>query len=679
MQADKKFFEENMTDKQKFDQVMSMIEKWNSGRNDVSKEFKEDIFAKSFALFKGGYTPAIKLLVACYMYGIGVNKDCEKALKLACFGYHKMDKNVFSTNVLAFAALRVAHLNLFSAEEVVYLYKKAGYTEAHFIEFMHDYGQTGYAVDLVQVFREQKGIDEEKFDDKVAKLYQGMLTRKDEHKGSEVTREDVHKILDNANSGNTFASTKKIVKAEQGDKAEQDEDYNNVVFVVTKQGELIKRPKVSAGSGVVLSDVRYKGDTKKDNDATSNINSGEAGDRIDTAINAGKTSERNKDSDSDKGASGGAFAHKGEVGAKAEQEKEKDKSETRKKQKGKNKEQLEKENKGVFIRTKQIKDKDKSKVNTYRIENDPLYKALSSKIKGQDNAIKDIIINKRMVQMGWENASVGPREKYFFYGYTGTGKTSLANELTKAQYGDTKDKMLVLSMENYTSEAGISRLIGASQGYKDSDKGGVLTNALLKDNDIVVVFDEIEKAHDTIIQSLLSLLDRGVIYDGFGNAVDASKATIIFTSNIGTKEVMNAGVPCGSAEEREIFDKAIRDRFSPEFLGRLPSRVLFGRLSKDALKEILYNVIKEMNECNTKGIVITLKDSAVEQMLKEPEVLEKNVRGLKQNIKNKLLKNITINASPSERNKEYEIYYQNGKYCYNEYAIAFDGQCDREL
>lgn len=332
-------------------------------------------------------------------------------------------------------------------------------------------------------------------------------------------------------------------------------------------------------------------------------------------------------------------------------------------------EKKEKENKGKVVRKAIIKQGDK--VSPYNIEKDELYISLTNKIKGQDEAIKQIIINKRMAQLGWPT-TIGPKEKYFFYGYTGTGKTALATALAEAEYGNKPNNILVLSMENYVTESSLSRLIGSSQGYADSEKGGILSNALSVDPEIVVIFDEIEKANDKVIQSLLGMLDRGVLYDGFGNPHDATKTTVIFTSNVGTKEIRENNIQSGSEEEKQVFKKALQERFSPEFLGRIPTQVMFGRLSKEALKDILVNIVNTMNENNSRGIVLTLKESAIEQMLNEPEVLDKNVRGLKENIKNKLLKDITLEADVKKQNIEYEVYYENGRYKYNTYEIRFE-------
>ena len=143
----------------------------------------------------------------------------------------------------------------------------------------------------------------------------------------------------------------------------------------------------------------------------------------------------------------------------------------------------------------------------------------------------------------------------------------------------------------------------------------------------------------------------------------------IFTSNVGTKEVMEANVEPGSKEEQEIFKKQIAKRFSPEFLGRIPTQVLFQRLSRDALKDLLLAYITDMNDNNPKNIIITLQDSAIEAMLNEEEIKTKNVRGLKENIQNKLLKNILLSLSGDCKNREFEIYYKNGEYLYNEYEI----------
>ena len=297
-----------------------------------------------------------------------------------------------------------------------------------------------------------------------------------------------------------------------------------------------------------------------------------------------------------------------------------------------------------------------------------LYKKLSASVKGQEEAISSIVLNDINIANGISE-STGPKAVYFFYGYTGTGKTALAEVLAKNE----NTNLVVLSMENYTGEDGVGRLIGASQGYKDAEFGGALTNALDASPNAVILFDEVEKADERVIQSLLGLLDRGEIKDGFGRSHDAKGATFIFTSNIGAKEASLAGVESGSEEEKKIFRENIMKKFSPEFLGRLPVQVLFKKLSKELLREILENEIKKLNKRLKNNNIISLTDSAVQAIISDQEVIDKNVRGLKNVLKNKALKNISIPLSSSSM-REYEIFFRNGEFDYKVYKLAKEVQ-----
>ena len=319
-----------------------------------------------------------------------------------------------------------------------------------------------------------------------------------------------------------------------------------------------------------------------------------------------------------------------------------------------------------YIR-KKVKDKTKEDSS---FDDMPIYQKLSKRVIGQKEAVEAVVLNKLNYENGLAE-NEGPRAKYFFYGYTGTGKTELAKAIAEIEYSN---QPVILGMESYTGEDGVARLIGSSPGYRDSGTGGKLINVLDAKPRSVIVFDEIEKADDAVIQSLLGLLDRGEIQDGFGKVHNAREATFIFTSNVGAKEATLAKVEEGSEEEREIFLQEIKKTFSPEFLGRLPNQILFRRLPKEVLRTILLQEIAKKNRKLTekKQSFISLTEDAIEHILKEPEVLDKNVRGLKAVIDGKVLRKIS-RPLQSAQATEFEIFYNDGEYDYIPYGLEVKG------
>ncbi len=230
---------------------------------------------------------------------------------------------------------------------------------------------------------------------------------------------------------------------------------------------------------------------------------------------------------------------------------------------------------------------------------------------GQDSAVDTIVKNIRRNQLGLRKTSHSAGN-FMFIGSTGVGKTYLAKQLAKYLYGS-EDNLLRLDMSEFQAEIDVSKLLGSAPGYVGYKESGLLVKGLAKNGETVVLFDEIEKAHPKIYDVLLQLLDEGFVTGSDGKKVDATKALIIFTSNIGVKEAQSMSSPLGftsnvdekkSAKKEEIIRKALKKRFSPEFLNRLDNICYFNSLSKDTLKSILQ---KELDESNVNIKAITGK------------------------------------------------------------------------
>lgn len=270
---------------------------------------------------------------------------------------------------------------------------------------------------------------------------------------------------------------------------------------------------------------------------------------------------------------------------------------------------------------------------------------LKKNVIGQDDAVDTIVKNIRRNQLGLRKTSHSAGN-FMFIGSTGVGKTYLAKQLAKYLYGS-EENLLRLDMSEFQSEIDVSKLLGSAPGYVGYKESGLLVKGLAKRPETVVLFDEIEKAHPKIYDVLLQLLDEGFVTGSDGKKVDATKSLIIFTSNIGVKQAKEMSSPLGfssNADEKknerkeQIIRKALKNRFSPEFLNRLDNICYFNSLSEDTLRSILQ---KELDEINVaiKGITgktIALSEEVenwiIDKVEKEDNGARPIIRILQQNI-----------------------------------------------
>jgi len=153
---------------------------------------------------------------------------------------------------------------------------------------------------------------------------------------------------------------------------------------------------------------------------------------------------------------------------------------------------------------------------------------------------------------------------------------------------DTEEAMIRLDMSEYMEKHTVSRLVGAPPGYVGYDEGGQLTDAVRRRPYSVLLFDEMEKAHPDVFNIMLQLLDDGQVTDSKGNKVDFKNTIVIFTSNIGSKDIIELGGADGDQElMKEKVATAMRDNFRPEFLNRIDENVIFNGLSQDNLRGIV--------------------------------------------------------------------------------------------
>ena len=212
---------------------------------------------------------------------------------------------------------------------------------------------------------------------------------------------------------------------------------------------------------------------------------------------------------------------------------------------------------------------------------------LHKRVVGQDEAVQAVADAVLRARAGLSDPS-RPTGSFIFLGPTGVGKTELCKTLAEALF-DTEDNMVRLDMSEYMEKHSVSRLIGAPPGYVGYDEGGQLTEAVRRKPYSVVLFDEIEKAHPDVFNTLLQLLDDGRLTDSQGRTVDFRNCIVIMTSNIGSPHLLDGIGEDGSLKEgaRDAVMEELRRHFRPEFLNRVDETVLFLPLRRDQVTRIV--------------------------------------------------------------------------------------------
>ena len=226
---------------------------------------------------------------------------------------------------------------------------------------------------------------------------------------------------------------------------------------------------------------------------------------------------------------------------------------------------------------------------------------LKRRVVGQDHAVKKVLDAVFEARSGL-NKKGQPMGSFFFLGPTGTGKTELSKALAEFLFGD-ESALIRFDMSEFKEEHSVALLYGAPPGYVGYEEGGLLVNKIRQNPYSVVLFDEIEKAHKSVFDLFLQILDEGKLHDRLGRVGDFSNALILFTSNIGSKFVVeqfnNGVVP----QNNDLMD-IMQDYFRPEFLGRLTEIVPFSPITEETVTKIfeihLGSLLKLLDEQNIK-------------------------------------------------------------------------------
>jgi ATP-dependent Clp protease ATP-binding subunit ClpB len=240
---------------------------------------------------------------------------------------------------------------------------------------------------------------------------------------------------------------------------------------------------------------------------------------------------------------------------------------------------------------------------------------LHVRVVGQDEAISVVSNAVRRSRAGLQDPN-RPIGSFIFLGPTGVGKTELARALAEFLFDD-EGAMVRIDMSEYQERHTVSRLLGAPPGYVGYEEGGQLTEAVRRRPFSVVLFDEIEKAHPEVFNTLLQLLDEGRLTDGHGRTVDFKNTVVIMTSNVGT-EFLDGRDTATDEHRRELVMAALRQHFRPEFLNRIDEIIIFHGLTKEHLKQIVDIQVRGLKQLLAdRHVEIELTDAAKALLVEE--------------------------------------------------------------
>lgn len=306
-----------------------------------------------------------------------------------------------------------------------------------------------------------------------------------------------------------------------------------------------------------------------------------------------------------------------------------------------------------------------------------LDKNLKGTVIGQDDAVEKVSKAIKRARVGLKDKD-SPIGTFIFVGPTGVGKTYLAKQLAEEIF-ENENSLIRIDMSEYMEKHAVSKLIGSPPGYVGYDEGGQLTEKVRTNPYSVILFDEIEKAHPDIFNILLQILDEGRLSDSQGREVDFTNTIIIMTSNAGASQLSKRNTIGFESEEmkskrdyehtKEIVNNALKNLFKPEFLNRIDDIIVFNRLNKENIKEIvklkLDGLIDRISEM---GYEAKYTDKVVEKIAEVGFDDSYGARPLDRAIKTEVEDLIAqkILESGISKNKKISIILRNSKISINE-------------
>ncbi len=247
---------------------------------------------------------------------------------------------------------------------------------------------------------------------------------------------------------------------------------------------------------------------------------------------------------------------------------------------------------------------------------------LHRRVIGQDEAVSAVSRAIRRGRVGLKDPK-RPTGSFLFLGPTGVGKTELCRALAEAMFGD-ENAIIKVDMSEYMEKHTVSKLIGSPPGYVGYEEGGQLTEKVRRRPYSVVLFDEIEKAHEDVFNILLQIMEDGVLTDSQGRRVDFKNTVIVMTSNVGARNitekkkslgfsVQEESAEAGAAEIREKVMAELKRAFKPEFLNRIDEIIVFSQLTKEDIRRITSNMLRDVAARLEKlGIELSADEAAVD-------------------------------------------------------------------
>jgi len=241
---------------------------------------------------------------------------------------------------------------------------------------------------------------------------------------------------------------------------------------------------------------------------------------------------------------------------------------------------------------------------------------LHKRIVGQEDAIVAVSKAIRRTRAGLKDPK-RPSGSFIFLGPSGVGKTETAKALAEFLFGE-EAALIQLDMSEYMEKHTVSRLIGSPPGYVGYDEGGQLTEAVRRKPFSVVLFDEIEKAHPDVFNTLLQILEDGRLTDAQGRTVDFKNTVIIMTSNLGTRDIRKSTIGFHQEDARDTYERMrekvqdeLKKHFRPEFLNRIDDTIVFHELTLEEVKEIVdFMLVRVKQQLDAQGLDLVLTDDA---------------------------------------------------------------------
>ena len=245
---------------------------------------------------------------------------------------------------------------------------------------------------------------------------------------------------------------------------------------------------------------------------------------------------------------------------------------------------------------------------------------MHKRVVSQHDAISAVSQAIRRTRAGLKDPK-RPSGSFIFLGPSGVGKTELAKTLAEFLFGD-EDSLISLDMSEYMQKHTVSRLIGSPPGYVGYEEGGQLTERVRRKPFSVVLFDEIEKAHPDVFNTLLQILEEGRLTDSHGRTVDFRNTVLIMTSNLGTADLRKANLGFTRADERVTYERmkakvqeALKQHFRPEFLNRIDDVIVFHELTQSEVRRIVdLMIVRTADQLAGQGMGLELTDAAKDHL-----------------------------------------------------------------